>query len=196
MRIKTLTVALFVGTGLMACGDAPDPPAETDTPDTAAEQPAAAEPGALQTPDWFVVDHDGQTVEIDLIAGTSSANNYWNFHGLYGGEGEIVVPEGYEVTINLINEDPNMGHSVGVGEVQATWPNSFSDPAPIFDGAITSNPTSMTESTLPGESESITFTADQSGDFALVCYVTGHAASGMWIPFTVSADGDAGARLN
>ncbi len=192
MHIKTLAVALVVGIGLTACGDAPEPPADTDAP---AEQPAA-EPGALQTPDWFVVDHDAETVEIDLIAGTSSANNYWNFHGLYGGAGEIVVPEGYEVTINLINQDPNMGHSVGVGEVQATWPNSFSDVTPIFDGAVTSNPTSMTESTLPGETESITFTVDQSGDFALICYVVGHAASGMWMPFTVSADGEAGARLN
>ena len=190
MRIKTLTFALIAGIGLTAC-EAPEPPPEVDDP---AEAPA--EPAALETPGWFAVDHDAGTVEIEMVAGTTSANNYWNFHGIYGGAGEVVVPEGYEVTLTLVNEDPNMGHSVGVGEIQATWPNNFSEVVPIFDGAVTSNPTSMTESTMPGESETITFTVDQAGEFALICYVTGHAASGMWMPFTVSAEGDAGVRLN
>ncbi len=190
MRIKTLTFALIAGIGLTACGD-PEPAPDVDAP---AEEPA--EPAALETPGWFMVDHDAETVEIELVAGTTSANNYWNFHGIYGGAGEVVVPEGYEITITLTNEDPNMGHSAGVGEIQATWPNNFSEVVPIFDGAVTSNPTSMTESTMPGESETITFTVDQAGEFALICYVTGHAASGMWMPFTVSAEGDAGVRLN
>jgi FtsP/CotA-like multicopper oxidase with cupredoxin domain len=189
MRIKALTAALFLGLGLTACAD-PDAPPPVDDPDV------AVEPAALQTPAWFVVDHDAQTVEMDIIAGTTSANNYWNFHGLYGGAGEIVVPEGYEITLTLINQDPNMGHSAGVGEVMATWPNNFTEVVPVFEGAVTSNPTSMTESTLPGEEESITFVADRSGDFALICYVIGHAASGMWMPFTVSAEGEAGVRLN
>ncbi|TVR64764.1 MAG: hypothetical protein EA422_05825 [Gemmatimonadales bacterium] len=193
MRIKTLSVALFVGLGLVACGDADAPPADAPADAPVAEEPTAA-PGELHTPDWFVVDHDAGTVQIDLIAGTSSANNYWNFHGLHGGAGEIVVPEGYEVSLTLINQDPNMGHSVGVGEIQSPWPNSFSQVTPLFEGAVTSNPTSMTESTLPGEQETITFVADQSGEFALICYVVGHAASGMWMPFTVSAEGEAGFR--
>jgi FtsP/CotA-like multicopper oxidase with cupredoxin domain len=186
MRIKALTAVLAFG--LVACGgDAPEAPAER------AAQPAAA--AALTTPDWFQVDHDANTVQIQLVAGSTNANNYWNFQGFYGGRGAIVVPEGYTVTITLENRDPNMGHSVGVGERRTSWPGSFSTPiTPVFEGALTSNPTSMTESTMPGESETITFVASQAGDFALVCYVVGHASAGMWMPFTVSADGEAGVR--
>ncbi len=188
MRIKVLTTALLFG--LVACGDGE--PADQPAPGPAPAEQPAAEPGVLTTAEWFEVDHDAQTVSIELIAGTTSANNYWNFHGLFGGRGGITVPEGYTVTLTLVNRDPNMGHSVGVGELMATWPNSFTQVTPVFEGAVTSNPTSMTESTLPGESETITFTADQAGEFALICYVIGHAASGMWLPFNVSAEGEAG----
>jgi hypothetical protein len=186
MRIKALTAVLAFG--LIACGgDAPEAPAERPA------QPEAA--AALTTPDWFQVDHDANTVEIQLVAGATNANNYWNFHGFYGGRGAMVVPEGYSVTLTLENRDPNMGHSVGVGELRASWPGSFSTPiTPVFEGALTSNPTSMTESTMPGESETITFVASQAGDFALVCYVVGHASAGMWMPFTVSSAGEAGVR--
>ena len=186
MRIKALTLALFVGVAIVGCGDAPEP---QPTPDPSAEPAAPAE---LTSADWLVVDHDAETVEIELVAGQSSGNNYWNFNGVHGGAGQITVPAGYEVTINLVNQDPNMAHSVGVGERQATYPANFSAVQPVFEGAVTSNPTSLTESTLPGETESITFTADAAGDYALICYVTGHAAAGMWLPFTVSADGEAG----
>jgi FtsP/CotA-like multicopper oxidase with cupredoxin domain len=188
MRLKVLSTALLFA--VAACGDA-EPADQQPAPGASgAEQPAAA--GALTTPDWFQVDNDAQTVTIELVAGATSANNYWNFHGVFGGRGGITVPEGYTVTLTLRNQDPNMGHSVGVGERMATWPNSFTQVTPVFDGAVTSNPTSMTESTLPGESETITFVANRTGDFALVCYVVGHAASGMWLPFTVSGDGTAG----
>lgn len=188
MRITALSAALLIG--LAACGEG-DEPADQPPPatqDTVEEAPAPTS----QDVDWFQVDEDAQTVTIDLVAGSTSDNQHWNYNGLYGGEGEITVPEGYTVTINLSNEDPNMGHSVGVGEAQANYPANFASPTPVFDGAITSNPTSMTDSTLPGESESITFTVDQSGEFALICYVTGHAATGMYIPFVVSDDGSHG----
>lgn len=189
MRIKALTAALFVGIAACGNGDAPDPPPATPAP---AEQPAA--PGELSQPNWFQMDEAAQTVTIDLIAGSTSDNNYWNFNGFFGGRGAIVVPEGYTVTVNFANQDPNMAHSVGVGERLASWPTSFSEVTPTFPGAVSSNPTSMTESTLPGEAESFTFVADEAGEFALICYVVGHAATGMWMPFNVSADGEAGVR--
>lgn len=187
MRTNALVAALILGLGLTACGDSE--PADMPQPDVAEEPDQGA---SLGMPDWFQVDEAAETVTIDLVAGATSENNYWNYQGFYGGRGGITVPAGYEVTINLINEDPNMPHSVGVSERRATWPSMFDEVTPVFDGAVTENPTSMTEATLTGETESITFTADAAGEYALVCYVVGHAAAGMWMPFNVSAQGDAG----
>ncbi len=192
MRIKALSAALVFG--LAACGgDSSEPAPQAAPAETPAAQPAA--PAGLQSADWFQVDHDAQTVTIDLTAGATSASNYWNYNGYHGGTGGITVPAGYTVTINLTNQDPAMGHSVGVGERMGSYPQSFTDPQPAFEGGITSNPTSMTESTLPGETESITFVAATAGEYALVCYVIGHAATGMWLPFNVSAEGEAGVIL-
>jgi FtsP/CotA-like multicopper oxidase with cupredoxin domain len=186
MRITALSTMLLVG--VAACGN--DQPAERDTA-PATQQPAAAQ---LTMPDWFQVDHDAQTVTMDITAGSTSANNYWNFNGYVGGEGLIVVPEGYEVTINFDNQDPAMAHSIGVDSRLANFPANFSDPTPVFEGGISSNPTSLTEATMPGESETITFTASQAGEYTLVCYIPGHAMIGMYVHFNVSADGEAGVR--
>lgn len=180
MRITALTAVLLLG--LTACPPAEEPPPIDEDPTV----------DALTVPNWMQVNEDQRTVTIDLVAGSTSANNYWNFNGYYGGQGHVTVPEGYEVTINLRNEDPNMGHSLGVGERQAQYPANFTQVTPAFEGAVTPNPTSMTESTMPGETDSFTFTADRSGEYALICYVVGHAANGMWIPFTISGDGEVG----
>jgi D-aminopeptidase len=67
-----------------------------------------------------------------------------------------------------------------------TTPLSGQLPAePVFAGAISSEPTSMTESTLTGELEFFTFTASEAGEYRLVCYVPGHALAGMWVRFVV-----------
>lgn len=192
MRITALSAALVFSIAACAGDDSADQPAPATTDTPATEQ---AEAPAMQDADWFQVDEDAQTVTIDLVAGATGDNNYWNYNGLYGGDGEITVPEGYEVTINLSNEDPAMGHSVGVGEAMSTYPSSFSDPTPIFEGAMTESPTSMTDSTMPGESETITFVAETAGEYALVCYVTGHAATGMYLSFIVSSDGSHGVSM-
>lgn len=189
MRTKALTAALFVG--MAACGNG-EPSEQPPAAPAPAEDVAVS--GTLSQPDWFQVDEAAQTVVIELAAGMTPDNNRWNFNGFYGGRGAIVVPEGFTVTVNFSNQDPNMAHSVGVGERLANWPTSFSEVTPSFDGAVSSNPTSMTESTLPGESESFSFTADAAGEYALICYVVGHAATGMWMSFEVSADGEAGVR--
>ena len=39
----------------------------------------------------------------------------------------------------------------------------------------------------------LTFAADAAGDYAMVCYVAGHAVAGMHIPFYVTEDGTPGA---
>jgi hypothetical protein len=134
MRFKALSAALLFG--VAACGG------DGEAPAPAAEQPAAGQPAAAAeaSADWFVVDEAAQTVTINLIAGSTSANNHWNYNGLYGGAGTITVPEGYTVTVNFENRDPAMAHSFGIDERMSSYPTNFTDVEPVFAGAISSNP--------------------------------------------------------
>ncbi len=195
MRIKAFIAGLAVV--LVACGGG-DTPEQAPASSEPAAAPAETAPSAaleFGMPDWMQVDNAARSVNIQLVAGLTQENNRWNFNGFYGGTGGITVPEGYTVTITLDNQDPAMAHSVGVDEKLATFPNVFSEVTPAFPGGVTADPTSMTDATMPGETEEITFVATDAGEYQLVCYVTGHAAIGMWIDFTVSAGGEAGALM-
>ncbi|MFP3947586.1 MAG: sulfocyanin-like copper-binding protein [Longimicrobiales bacterium] len=138
-------------------------------------------------PDWMEVDHDAQTVSMEIVAGSTDENRAWNFNGYFDGSAEIIVPEGYEVTIEFVNEDTQNPHSLGIGEPQDTYPPDV-DPTPVFDGAVTRGATSKARATQSGQSETITFTAEAEGEYAMICYIQMHAAMGMWTYFTVSPD--------
>lgn len=186
-----------------ACGggdteSAEEVPAATAEP---AAAPAAAPAtggiehptGPLTVPDWYQHDVSDNTVHITLTAGETDRNNYWNYNGAINGELDITVPEGAEVTIDLVNDDPVMAHSIGVSDELS----EFAAPpptVPVFEGAITDNPMSITEGGLPGTTQTIVFVADEAGQYSLVCYVPGHSALGMWLYFTVSAEGEVGVR--
>lgn len=191
MRTSALMTAVLFG--LAACGGSE--PAQTGGEAPAESAPAEAPASsALTVPSWMTVDEAGMTVTLEIAAGQTADNNYWNYNGYYGGAGEIVVPAGYTVTINFQNNDPGMAHSVGIDSRTSGFPSMFTDPVPAFEGAITANPTSLTEATMPGESETITFVASEAGSYSLICYIPAHALTGMYLPFTVSADGEAGFR--
>lgn len=182
-------VALF---GLSAaCGGGGDGGA---TEEVATEEAVVEgeETASLTTPDWMTVDEASQTVTLDIVAGKDDSNNRWNFNGYSRGNGAIVVPLGYAVTINFRNDDPNIAHSIGVDSGTGDFPATFQDPEPVFAGAISAAATSMQEATQPGESESFSFTAYAAGEYSLICYIPAHAATGMWIRFTVSSDGEVG----
>ncbi|MEX2527492.1 MAG: sulfocyanin-like copper-binding protein [Gemmatimonadota bacterium] len=148
----------------------------------------------LMIPDWYQLDRASRTVAVRIEAGSNSDNNFWNFNGYYGGRGEVVIPQGYTVTVRFRNLDPNMAHSIGIGARRPSYPATFSDPVPVFSGGITSNPTSMTRATMPGEEETITFVAAEAGLYDFICYVAGHAVVGMTLPVVVSEEGQAGFR--
>ena len=201
-RISALGTALFFAFATAACGG--EQAGEMGGQGQGAQASAQAQTGgqqeagggssAVTMPDWFQYDEANNAVTLELTAGSTTANNSWNYNGYFGGEGEIFVPQGATVTIDFVNEDPNMAHSVGVDNRRSNFPANFSNPEPVFEGAITSNPTSMTDGTMPGESETITFTASEPGEYSLICYVPGHAAVGMYIHFTVTTDGQVGFR--
>jgi FtsP/CotA-like multicopper oxidase with cupredoxin domain len=196
--MKRLTTLFSLTLFLAACGggggDA-EPAAEEAAP---APAPAAtATPsmptGALTMPEWMQYDEGANAVTFQLVAGQTSVNNYWNYNGHIRGEIAINVPEGATVNIEFTNNDPVMAHSVGVSEELANFALP-PEPVPVFEGAISTSPQSMTEGGMPGESETITFVADTAGDYTLVCYVPGHSAVGMWIYFRVTSDGSAGVQ--
>lgn len=149
--------------------------------------------GALSMPDWVAYDEAAGTARLEIVAGATADKNYWNFNGYTDGAIAITVPVGTTVTIDFSNQDPVMAHSLGVSrEIESFAMPPAPDPA--FDGAITSDPTSMVSSTLPGESETIQFVAGEAGRYSVVCYIAGHTAVGMWIYFEVSDDGSVGVR--
>jgi FtsP/CotA-like multicopper oxidase with cupredoxin domain len=147
----------------------------------------------MTVPDWYVVDNTARTVRLTLIAGETPDNNYWNYNGATRGALAITVPEGYRVTIELTNRDPNMAHSVGVSAETSNFMVP-PQPTPVFAGAITQNPTSMIDGVMPGETETIEFVAERAGNYSLVCYIPGHSAVGMWLYYNVSSGGEAGVQ--
>ena len=196
--MKRILLALTITALVSACGggDAGDSaPADAPSSPAPAATPAGptAPTGPMSMPDWFSVDHDARTVSMTMTAGSTPDNNYWNYNGFIRGQIAINVPEGYTVTIELVNEDPNMAHSVGISSEVS---NFAMPPAtvPVFEGAITENPASMIDATMPGESETITFVADAAGTYSMVCYIPGHSAVGMWLFFKVTGNGDAGVQ--
>jgi sulfocyanin len=186
-REHTLAFALVLM--LAACGGG-EPATDEGAPAGGAEPEPAAE-ASLTMPSWYQHDAGANAVSLDIVAGSTDANNYWNFNGYSSGNATVVVPVGATVTVNFSNQDPNMAHSIGVASFTSN-PPAMLDPTPVFDGAITSNAADMMNATGTGESETISFTADTAGDYSLACYVAGHAVAGMWIHFQVSDAGEAG----
>lgn len=201
-RILTLATAALLPLAVMACGGEQAGQQEAD--DGAASQQETAEEttdqqasGELTVPDWMTVDEENQTVTLELVAAETDANmNGWNFNGFYDGNATVVVPEGYEVTVEFINEDQVNPHSVGIDEQVGDYPANFSEVTPAFEGAVSEGATQMGTATQPGQSETFSFTASEAGEYAMVCYVPAHANQGMWIHFNVSADGEAGLRTS
>lgn len=194
-RFATLSLVV----ALAACGGGDSAQNQTPASEPAAAPQPAAQPaadgptGEMTKPEWFTMDEAAKTVHLTITAGATDALNHWNFNGGHNGNMAITVPEGYAVTIEFKNADPVMAHSMGIvghpGQFTATM-----EPNPVFEGAITSNPTSMTDATTPGTEETVNFTAATAGEYAMVCFIPGHAATGMWIHFNVSADGSAGVQ--
>jgi uncharacterized cupredoxin-like copper-binding protein len=186
MRIPAFAAALSLG--LVACGGG-DVEETVETTDVPVVEVA---PAALTTPEWFVADPTARTVTLQLAATPAP----WTYNGLSSVTSEIVIPEGYTVTVNFTNNDPSMAHSLVVNARAATYPSSFTETAESFPGAATANSQSMTESTLPGETETITFVASAAGEYVILCQVTGHAVAGMSVKLTVVAGGtESGVRL-
>lgn len=202
-RFSILPAAMLVA--LTACGGGESSnqmPANQPEQTPAAQQPAQqaagqaaqADPSSapMETPDWFKYDKASNTVTMTITAGLTDAKNHWNYNGAHDGNMIITVPQGAKVTIDFKNDDPAMAHSIGIVDKVGGY-SATPTLDPVFDGAV-STPHSATDGLAPGKSETINFTAANAGNYAAICYMAGHAATGMWIHFNVSADGKAGVQ--
>jgi FtsP/CotA-like multicopper oxidase with cupredoxin domain len=188
--------AIFVacGGGESGGGAAGGTSGTSSAPATTPPAPVPPPPGGAMTmPDWFSLARGSRTVHLSITAGLTPDNNHWNFNGFTKGAAAITVPLGDSVVIDFKNDDPNMAHSLGISAETSNFATPPA-PTPVFPGAITKNPGSMVDGTMPGESETLRFLADKPGTYSMVCYVPGHTAVGMWIYFEVSAEGEAGVQ--
>lgn len=186
---RALLAALTIG-ALAACGGG-----DADMEGEGEEQTdgSIAAGGAAMMPDWMTVDSAARTVTLEVTAGSTNANNYWNFNGYTNGNATITVPSGYAVTIRFRNSDPAMAHSLVIlPDVGGYAPSFEPSVQPAFANAATPNPTDMAGATAPGGEATVRFTADRAGDFGMVCLVPGHATVGMWIRFSVTDGGRPG----
>jgi sulfocyanin len=105
-----------------------------------------------------------------------------NFNGASNGGATITVPAGWTVSWNFKNEDA-IPHSAIV------LANKMPLPAQPQEPAIPRAYTKDVTGGLPTDgTDQTTFKASSAGQYVIACGVPGHAPSGMWIRFDVSAD--------
>jgi mono/diheme cytochrome c family protein len=120
---------------------------------------------------------------LTLVAGATNAIAGFNFNGYGKGQMVISVPVGYHVNVIFSNHG-TIPHSAMI-TLYADRSVATSFPL-VFPGASTTNPISGTPA---GGSQQFSFVASKVGMYALVCAVPGHAISGMWDVFKVTAGG-------
>jgi sulfocyanin len=150
-----------------------------------AAAPAAAVDSGTMVNEFISYDSAAKTVALKLFAAHGSVNGGMNFNGASNGNATITVPAGWTVSWMFKNEDA-IPHSAIV------LANKMPLPAQPQDPAIPRAYTQDVTGGLPtGGTDQTTFKASQAGQYVIACGVPGHAPSGMWIRFDVSADAKA-----
>ena len=140
-------------------------------------------------PTWMTVDAGAHKVTMDVVAGFNPNNSNWNFNGYYDGDMKVVVPEGWQVEITLTHRDGEVPHSLVVmadpgadnlplqaGREHAAFPRAYSK--------------SPEQGISARDQDTISFKADQTGEFLWFCGVPGHGQSGMWMRFAVTDEAE------
>jgi sulfocyanin len=157
-------------------------PAAAAATATSTAAPAAAADSSVKVNEFMSYDPAAKTVSLKLFAAHGSVNGGMNFNGASNGGSTITVPVGWSVSWNFTNEDA-IPHSAIVLVNKMPLPAQPQDPAipRAYTKDVTGGlPTNGTDQT--------TFKASSAGQYVIACGVPGHAPSGMWIRFDVSAD--------
>jgi sulfocyanin len=122
-----------------------------------------------------------KTASLMLNAAEGSANGGMSFNGGSSGNLTITVPQGWTVRWHFVNMDA-IPHSAILLQDQQPFPGIPTTPAipRAYTAEVTGGlPTNGTDDTQ--------FVASPAGAYVIACGVPGHAPSGMWIRFVVSA---------
>jgi sulfocyanin len=154
----------------------------TSTAATSTAASSAASDSSVKVNEFMSYDPAAKTVSLKLFAAHGSVNGGMNFNGASNGGSTITVPVGWTVSWNFKNEDA-IPHSAIVLANKMPLPAQPQEPAipRAYTNDVTGGlPTNGTDQT--------TFKASPAGEYVIACGVPGHAPSGMWIHFNVSAD--------
>jgi sulfocyanin len=196
IRATAIGAALLVSTTIAAQGSGgvtPKHHVNASKPATLPAKATAAAPVAPAAPvdsgtkvnEFLSYDPAAKTVALQLLAAHGPVNGGMNFNGASNGGATITVPVGWTVSWMFKNEDA-IPHSAII------LPNTMPFPAQPQDPAIPRAYTQDVTGGLPTNgTDQTTFKASPAGQYFLACGVPGHAPSGMWINFVVSADAKA-----
>lgn len=191
IRVAAVGTALFVSAIAQAQGSggvAPKKrvhasrPAAAAATATSSAAAVAASDSSVKVNDFMTYDPAAKTVALKLFAAHGSVNGGMNFNGASNGGATITVPVGWSVSWNFTNEDA-IPHSAIVLANKMPFPAQPQVPAipRAYTNDVTGGlPTNGTDQT--------TFKTSSAGEYVIACGVPGHAPSGMWIRFDVSAD--------
>lgn len=184
--------ALLVSTAIGAQGSGGVAPKKhVHASSKSAVNPAKAASAPAPTPtaspdvkvnEFLSYDPAAKTIALKLFAAHGSVNGGMNFNGNSNGSATITVPVGWTVSWMFKNEDA-IPHSAIILANKQPFPAQPQDPA--IARAYTND---VTAGLATGKTDQTTFKAQTAGDYVIACGVPGHAPSGMWIHFNVSAD--------
>jgi sulfocyanin len=217
MRRDTAIVATLALLTLSACGRGADNQQQSATQAAGANAPASAgaTPAGMASPaggaaaatapastaspavgpqqSLMTQNRAQKQVTFKVVTAMNADNHGWNYDGYANGAMTMVVPQGWQVTINFQQEDPLTPHSAGIVEASpAKLPASGADVRLAFSSAATPQ-YAQGVGLGPHRTDSFSFTADRAGQFLLMCGVPGHAVNGMWDHFDVVSGADSAA---
>ena len=130
----------------------------------------------------LAIDAAKKTVDVSLVGAEGKVGYGMNFNALAKGSMVIRVPVGWTVTVSLV-VDSTLKHSALIVPWEQREGYEFT---PAFPG---SDPKDYGVGFGKGSpKDEYSFKADQTGQYAIVCGVPGHAEAGMWDEFDVVAD--------
>jgi uncharacterized cupredoxin-like copper-binding protein len=145
-------------------------PSSSPAPTASSTPSVSPTPGASPTPTPSSTP-SGTTIDLTLYAGSVSSSTFG-----YGDSANSIISPG--PTLKLKSGQTYKMTVYNVANIAHSWeivPTKAISSTPMFGAGI-----DIDTYIQPGQSGSVTFTPDQTGNFYYVCTVPGHIELGMW----------------